>query len=149
MQIDFSRSQEGLKFKEVEGQRLIYDPVRRQYMVLQPEELVRQSWIQLLHHECEISLASLAIEKEFKIDGRQYRYDMLYFQKGKPHTLFEFKGFNAALNQDVGLQIASYNLALQVPHLVISNGNETYIYHVDFNTERVTPKSDLPFKIKL
>lgn len=142
---DLTTYHELLEFRSDDDGHSIYDPVRRSWYKVQPEELVRQTWIRMLHAEYGLSYSTLAVEKEFKVDGRSFRYDLVYFLKGEPHILFEFKSFNHKLTQEIGLQIANYNRSLNVPYLLISNGQESYLYYIDFEADLVTGLDKFPF----
>jgi len=65
--LDISSYHSALSISEKDGKRYIFDPVRKAQFVVQPEELVRQTWIQYLHHEHEVSFAALGVEKKITI----------------------------------------------------------------------------------
>lgn len=136
---------EFLSFREENGERMIFDPVRKNYYKVQPEELVRQTWIQFLAIEYRINTSSLGVEKQFKGKLQNRRFDLVLYRKGEAFTLFEFKSFNQPLNQQTALQAASYNLELQVPYTIISNGLEHYAFHTDFVNKKCTAQQHLDF----
>jgi len=137
LELDLSNYHQFLVLSEEAGKRYIHDPVRKKKLVLQPEELVRQTWIQYLYREQGISYASLGVEKQITIASKQRRYDLVYYLKGRPHILFEFKSYKLALKSDNAHQIGSYNLELQVPFLIISNGIQSLAYSVSQTTQEI------------
>lgn len=148
MDLDLGSYHDHLKFKEENAVRYIHDPVRKSWFLIQPEEIVRQTWIQFLHHHYQVSFSSLGVEKEVKIGQKKFRYDLVYYLKGKPYILFEFKSFNQALDLDASLQIHNYNKVLQVPYLIISNGHQTLGIKVDMDNEKTTRLEAFPLTAK-
>lgn len=105
---------------------------------------MRQTWIQYLHHEHQLSFASLAVEKQLTIAGVVRRYDLVYYQKGLPYILFEFKSYKLGLTQDNAQQISHYNLELKVPYLILSNGMQTMVYAVSQSTREIEKLNVFP-----
>jgi len=144
LELDLSTYHDKLTITENKGKRYIYDPIRKKQLVLQPEELVRQTWIQYLHHKHQLSFASLAVEKQLTLASVVRRYDLVYYQKGKPYILFEFKSYKLVLTQDNAQQISNYNLELKVPYLVLSNGLQTMVYTVSQATRQIEKLNVFP-----
>ena len=105
---------------------------------------MRQTWIQYLYHEHQLSFASLAVEKQLTIAGVVRRYDLVYYQKGLPYILFEFKSYKLGLTQDNAQQISHYNLELKVPYLILSNGMQTMVYAVSQSTREIEKLNVFP-----
>ncbi len=145
IELDLTKYHELLVITRSATKSLIFDPVRKKDFVLQPEELVRQSWIQYLHLEWGIAYGSLAVEKQLAGTDTKRRYDLVYYKKGEPQVLFEFKSFQTKISDQTSLQIADYNRRLRVPYLVLSNGRQHYAAFVDFVTNKVTTLAELPF----
>lgn len=143
--LDISSYHSALSISEKDGKRYIFDPVRKAQFVVQPEELVRQTWIQYLHHEHEVSFAALGVEKKITIQEVSRRYDMVYFKKAEPHILFEFKSYKTPLDSASALQVAHYNLELKVPYIVLSNGLQTFVYQASHERQEIEPLEKLPF----
>jgi len=142
---DLFAYQSSLDLIEKDGKTYFLDPVRMRRILLQPEELVRQLWLQYLHQAHQFAFASMAVEKSLRIGERDKRYDLVIYDKSLPKYLFEFKSFKIALTQDACLQIAQYNLALKIPYLIISNGQDTYAFEVDHHNGIVNGLEALPF----
>ena len=121
MKLDLSDYHPFLKIVKKGKDRYIFDPIRKDYYVLGPEELVRQSWIQFLINNLNISSAALSVEKQIRIFDGVKRFDLVYFNKGKAEILFEFKSFNVNITDATCHQVSAYNFELKVPYIVISN----------------------------
>jgi len=143
--LDLSQYHQFLNIKREKTKQVFFDPVRRDYFIVQPEELVRQSWIHYLNQEHKIQFKSLAVEKQITVGTLKKRFDLVYYLKGQALVLFEFKSFNVNINSDTCFQIASYNTDLKVPYLVISNGINHFAYKIEFENSRVSVLNDLSF----
>ncbi len=126
-----------LKIKKEDGKSFVFDPIRRKYLVLQPEELVRQSWIQYLINEKNINPKALQVEKKIAYSRHARRFDLVMYEREVPLILFELKGFDTPLTQAAAEQIALYNKKLNVPYLVLSNGISHAFFFVDFASNAV------------
>ena len=142
--LDLTKYHDQLRFSESEGHPSIWDPVRKAYFKIAPEEIVRQSWLLYLHHDYKQSYASMSVEKQLIVTGLKRRFDLVLYKKSQPFILFEFKAPEQPLNSDVGLQAAQYNQILQVPYIVISNGISSYCFHVDAEKKEVEAVEALP-----
>jgi len=145
LEIELDSYHQYIDFRNSGHERLIYDPVRKKEYKVQPEELVRQSWIQFLYRNHKVSFVSLSVEKTIQIESLNKRFDMVMYSKGMPKVLFEFKSFNIKINEKTCHQAASYNLALKVPFIIISNGIQHFAFHIDFNSNMISPLEDLSF----
>ena len=147
MNVDLSAYHSHLQISRRAKERYIFDPVRKAYFLVQPEELVRQSWIQYLHRAKGIALSSLAVEKQFKLFGGMKRFDLLLYHRGKPIMLFEFKSFKTQLTDAACRQAAAYNFHLKVPYILLSNGLQHRLFNIDLIKEEVHELTDWPENI--
>lgn len=128
-----------------DGQTEIFDPVRKQWLKLQPEELVRQLFIQFCIVENICSANLISVEKEIVFNSMRRRYDIvLYSSNGSPWLLVECKSPDIELGQNVLNQAARYNLTLNVPYVVVTNGPETHGFKIDFENQLFTPLRQFP-----
>jgi type I site-specific restriction endonuclease len=103
----------------------IFDVVRRKFVPLTPEEWVRQNLIRYMHEHCGYPLARMAVEKQVRVNGLSQRADIVVFDdSGSPWLIAECKSAAIKLNEDVFYQAARYNMTLQVPFVVLTNGLE-------------------------
>ena len=115
------------RFKSSENNTLIFDPVRKKFVVLTPEEWVRQHVIAFLTHEKKIPLTLISVEKEIKVNRTKKRYDIIAFNSdGSLALIVECKAPSVSISQETFDQIARYNLALEAPYLMVTNGLDHY-----------------------
>lgn len=115
------------RYKEEGKRRLIFDSFRKKWLVLTPEEWVRQNFLQYLVRVAEYPPALIAVEKEFRLGELSRRFDILvYDRQQKPWMMVECKSPDINMDQPVLDQLLRYNMAIPVPFLVITNGDFTY-----------------------
>lgn len=123
----------------------IFDDIRRKYIVLTPEEWVRQHLIRFLIEERSFPKNLIAVEKGLKVNGLSKRTDILVYSKdGKPILMVECKSFDSIINQAVFDQIARYNIRYKLPYLLVSNGLSHYCAQIDFKSSNFKFLNDLP-----
>ena len=114
------------KVKRLGGTELLFDPFRKQWVVLTPEEWVRQNFLQWLVQTCQYPASLISIEREIMLGDVRKRFDIaIYNRNGKPWLLVECKAMDIALGEAVLHQVLRYNQALEVSYLVITNGSFT------------------------
>lgn len=119
--------------KTEDGKTLIFDVIRKKFVVLTPEEWVRQNFIQYLIKEKKYPESLMAVEKQIKVNGKQRRFDLLiYLRNGQPLLIAEFKAPGVKINQDAFDQVVRYNMALRVERVVVSNGLEHFACEIDY-----------------
>jgi hypothetical protein len=107
----------------------VFDPIRKKYFNLTPEEEVRQSIIQLLVLYLGVPAGLIAVERQIKYGKLKKRPDVVVFSKAsKPLMIIECKAPEININQFAAHQIATYNKVLCSPFLLISNGLVHYCY---------------------
>jgi type I site-specific restriction endonuclease len=122
-----------LKTKLVEGTTQVFDAVRKKYLVLTPEEWVRQHFIHYLNKEKNYPLGLMGVEQMVKYNNMQTRADIvLYTADGKPNVIVECKAPNVKITQDAFNQIAKYNFKLKVEFLVVTNGMQHFCCKMDY-----------------
>ncbi|HRP90424.1 MAG TPA: type I restriction enzyme HsdR N-terminal domain-containing protein [Edaphocola sp.] len=114
--------------KENEGKQFIFDTIRKKYLILTPEEWVRQNIVQALVKNYQYPAGRIALEKLLIINNLKKRYDVvIYDAQRKPWMLIECKATTVALSEDVLKQTLQYYSQLQCPYFLITNGNNTFI----------------------
>jgi hypothetical protein len=109
----------------------IFDPVRKRWIMLTPEEWVRQNFIAFLAEKCSIPVSLVAVEKMIKVGELNRRFDIVVYSKtGRPWLLVECKAINVVLNHQTISQMFSYVSALQCPYFFITNGTQTFGWQV-------------------
>lgn len=124
----------------------IFDGIRRKYLLLTPEEWVRQHIVRFLVEEKKFPKGLIALEKGLKMNGLNKRSDILvYSQKGNPIFMVECKATSVKINQSVFDQISRYNISYQLPYLLVTNGLQHYCAKINFNEKKFNFLNDIPF----
>jgi hypothetical protein len=131
------------------GKNFILDVIRRKYVVLTPEEWVRQNFIRYLHEEKQYPLALMSVEAAFSLYKLSKRSDILIYNRhGQPVAIVECKAPEVTINREVFEQIIRYNLNFKLDFLIVTNGLVHYccrLSHVHGSSEflKEIPKYDL------
>lgn len=127
------------------GRLAIFDPVRKKYVALTPEEWVRQHVIQYLYREKQVPISLIRAESEIRLYKTRKRFDLAVFDRnGKALLVVECKSPSIAVTQDVLDQAARYNITLKVGFLMLTNGMQHIYCHIDTNTGITRMINDLP-----
>jgi hypothetical protein len=133
------------KFSPDEQRKLIYDIIRKKYVSLTPEEWVRQHVIHYLAEHLRYPLGFLSVEKMLKVNGLAKRTDIVaYIASGTPKLIVECKAPRIQINQQVFDQIARYNITMQVPFLLVTNGLNHFVCKIDLVTKKYTFIDTIP-----
>jgi len=127
------------------GKNEIFDDIRKKFVIVTPEEWVRQNFLRYLKEEKHYPSMLMSIEKGIKVNNMNKRFDaVIYNRNGQPLILIEFKSPNVKLSQKVMEQISRYNLSLKVSYLIISNGMSHYCCYVDQKTGAINFFNEIP-----
>lgn len=133
------------RFKNSENKTAIFDEIRKKFVVLTPEEWVRQHVIHFLITEMKYPKSWINVEKVIKINGLTKRYDIVVFNpNGSIFLLVECKAPQITLTQETFNQIARYNLTLNAQYLMVTNGLNHYFCQMDFQNEKYHFLQNLP-----
>ena len=109
-----------------DGREMIFDRLRRKWLVLTPEEWVRQNFVQFLLQEMQYPSGLLALEKQIRLGERLKRFDILmYDREHAPWMLVECKAPSVELSPETLQQVLRYHISLPASYLVITNGNHS------------------------
>ncbi|MDP1745226.1 MAG: type I restriction enzyme HsdR N-terminal domain-containing protein [Bacteroidota bacterium] len=134
----FKLKQQGLRTQ-------IFDSIRKKYVVLTPEEWVRQNFLQFLIQEKNYPASLIAVEAGLKYNQLQKRMDVLVYDKqGTPHLMVECKAPEVKINQDVFDQIARYNMVFKVKYLVVTNGMHHFCCLMDYTNNAYQYLEQIP-----
>ena len=130
------RFSEYLSIKLAGDRRMVLGEIRKKWLVLQPEEFVRQLLLQFLIRDMRYNRNRITVERGVTVDRDLKRTDILVFDANmRPFLLVECKAPKVPLSTDTFRQAAHYNGPLQVPYLMISNGRESYVAAIDYATK--------------
>lgn len=107
----------------------IFDPFRKKWVVLTPEEWVRQNFLQYLHQSLQYPAALIAVERGLQLGELKKRFDILIFDKQQqPFIIVECKASHVQLSPATIQQALNYNITIPVPFIVITNGIQTFAF---------------------
>ncbi len=122
IKIEFPKDK--ISTQQREGINEIFDVVRKKWVVLSPEEWVRQNILQYLLVIKKYPRALMAVEKEIKLGELKKRCDVvIYNRQSEPWMIIECKEMNVMLSHKTILQILRYHITLQSKFLIITNGS--------------------------
>lgn len=109
---------------------MIFDTIRKKWLVLTPEEWVRQHLLNYLVQEKQIPTSSIAIERELTLNDLRRRFDIVVYSRSlTPYLIVECKAPYVALDRSVVEQALRYNLSIQAELLMISNGVSDLVFN--------------------
>ena len=133
-----------VRMKLDHGKQMIFDPVRKKWLQLTPEEWVRQHLLNYLIQLEAYPAASFAVEKELQLNDTKKRFDVVVYDRAlKPFLVVECKAPYVALDRLVIDQALRYNLSLKAPFLMISNGIEDIVFTADAKVTTLPPAAAL------
>ncbi|MCZ8090619.1 type I restriction enzyme HsdR N-terminal domain-containing protein [Flavobacterium sp.] len=133
------------RLKNSENKVAIFDVIRKKFIILTPEEWVRQHTVQFLLDEKKYPKSYINVEKLIKVNDTSKRYDIAVFKpNGELFLLIECKAPEISITQDTFDQIARYNLKLKSEYLMVTNGLNHYFCQMDFENEKYVFLKELP-----
>jgi hypothetical protein len=132
------------RFKSNENKTLIFDIIRKKFVILTPEEWVRQHTLHYLIYDKKYPVSHINVEKQLLLNDTVKRYDIIIFKNdGEVHIIIECKAPSITINQITFDQIARYNLALNSDILMVTNGLTHYFCKMDFENKKYLFLHDL------
>lgn len=123
-----------LKIITKEGKKYIFDFIRKKYLVLTPEEWVRQRILLYLVEHKHFPQNLIRIEPKLEGKAQFFRSDIVaHDRNGEPILVVECKAENVKITQDVFEQIAKYNSKFKAPYLLVTNGINNYCCKINHN----------------
>ncbi|MBA3665228.1 MAG: type I restriction enzyme HsdR N-terminal domain-containing protein [Bacteroidetes bacterium] len=120
-----------VRVKNGNGNTMIFDAIRKRWLVLTPEEWVRQHLVNYLVTVKKYPSSFIAIEKEIALNDLQKRFDVVVYNKElKPYILIECKAPYIELNLQVAEQALRYNLNLKSEFVMITNGIADFVINI-------------------
>ncbi|RIW17381.1 type I restriction endonuclease subunit R [Algoriphagus lacus] len=131
--------------RQSDGKLWIFDSLRKKYLVLTPEEWVRQHWTNYLINHQDYPGGLFSLEKGLKYNKLQKRTDLVVFDReGKPYLLVECKAPTIRINDQTLGQAMAYNRELNCPNLILSNGIKHFYMAYDSDEKKFIQRQSLP-----
>ena len=125
IKIEFPKEQP--KLRQNRGVKEIFDVIRKKWLVLTPEEWVRQNIILFLLFTQNFPSSLISVEKEIKLADLKKRYDIVVFNRQTlPWMIIECKEMNVSLSQKTMEQILRYHISIPAKYLIITNGSHCF-----------------------
>ena len=133
------------RIKNRKNKSYIFDIIRKKFVQIQAEELVRQHLVWFLIHEKKYPKSLINVEKKILVNGLTKRVDVVVFNKdGSIYLLVECKAPEIKITQQTFDQIARYNLSLNAQLLMVTNGLTHYYCVVDKAAENYAFLESIP-----
>jgi len=136
---------QGPKVIEKDSKKFIFDQIRKKYLVLTPEEWVRQNLIIYLVNKKNYPKNLIRVEQKLDGNDQFFRTDIvIYNRNGVPKMIVECKAEKVKIKQEVFEQITKYNLQFKVDYLLVSNGIQNYICKIDHQAKTYEFLKEVP-----
>lgn len=129
----------------MDGKRYIFDPLRKRFVRITPEEWIRQHFVNFLICMKGVPAGRIGNEISLSLNGTKRRCDtVIYNDYGMPCAIIEYKSPNIDITQTVFDQIARYNSVMKVKFLIISNGICHYCCKIDYESVSYSFLKNIP-----
>jgi hypothetical protein len=133
------------RFKNSENITFIFDIVRKKFVVLTPEEWVRQHVIHFLTTDLNYPKSHLAVEKQLNLNQTIKRTDVLVQNpNGEIIILIECKAPQIKISQETFDQIARYNMVFNAKYLYVCNGFQHTFCQMNFEDKSYVFLKEIP-----
>lgn len=134
-----------INVKKVNGKLSVFDPIRRKFVILTPEEWVRQHFVNFLLTEKGYSPSLICNEIQIILNNQKKRCDsVVYDRQMNPLVIIEYKSPDVNISQNVFDQIVRYNIVLKVKYLIVSNGLNHYCCRMNYEDQSFEYLPDIP-----
>ena len=131
--------------RKEDGKPYVLDIFRKKYVMLTPEEEVRQRFARYLMEEKGYPASLMMTEFSLKLNEMTRRCDILVHKPaGKPSVLIECKAPEVKISNATFDQVARYNMVFRVKYLMVTNGLKHYCCYLDFETRKVNFLEQIP-----
>jgi hypothetical protein len=132
IKIDYTDCRPSIKIEK--GQELIFCIVRKKWLVITPEEWVRQNILCHLVNHLKYPVSLIGVEKQLAFGELKKRFDIVVYRNERPFIVIECKEMRETLNQAVLSQVLRYNMMLNADYFFISNGLSCYGFRISNST---------------
>lgn len=126
IKLNYPEQKPGVKTEA--GKEYIFCIVRKRWLIITPEEWVRQNFLLYLTIVLQYPASLIAVEKQLQINEMKKRYDIVVYKNTLPFIIIECKEMNVPLKEATILQALHYNTMLKAPYLVVTNGTYCAAY---------------------
>lgn len=124
---------------------LIFDEFRKKWIVLTPEEWVRQHVLMYVFKEKGYPKSLISVEKLVNVNGLKQRFDAVLFNNNaRPIAIIECKSPSIKITEEVFYQALRYNAQIGAPYIVLTNGINTYCGNIDIINKKFSYIKEIP-----
>lgn len=135
---------EWFKTSIIDNKTVVFDPLRKQYVALTPEEQVRQKMLHYLVETRKVPAGLVAVEYSIKVNNLPKRCDIVIFNNlGEPQMIVECKAETVPITEKVLDQAIRYYSGLKVQYLTLTNGKSMFCYKVEGGN--LEPLTEFPY----
>lgn len=128
-----------------DGKTKVFDPIRKIYCTLTPEEEVRQKTLYYLVEIKKYPAGLIAVEYSIKVNNLPKRCDIVVFNKsGLPEMIVECKAESVPITQKVLDQAIRYYSGLNVNYILLTNGKTMFCYRIDIENKKIEAMREIP-----
>jgi hypothetical protein len=125
--LEINYPEPNFRIKKENDKEFLFDPLRKKWLLLTPEEWVRQNFVQYLTRVMNYPSSLIALEKEISLGELKKRFDILVYNKDhRPWMIAECKAADIKLNDETLQQALRYNISVPAEYLVITNGDYSF-----------------------
>lgn len=117
------------EIKEKNSFWYIFDEVRKKWLILTPEEWVRQHIVRFIKSEKNTPDSAFVIEKKIELNRQIKRLDILLYKKSDPWVLVECKAPEVQISRKTFEQAARYNINVKATYILLTNGLQHIYFH--------------------
>ena len=133
------------RLQEIDGKQHIFDSLRKKFLVLTPEEWIRQHFVHFLINSKNYPRSLIKCESGLVYNQLQKRTDIIVYKRnGTPFILIECKAATIKINQKAFNQVSIYNQAVESPFICVTNGLKTFVCQINFEKKKSVFIDDLP-----
>ena len=134
-----------IDIKKIESKNYIFDLIRKKYLILTPEEWVRQNLVRYFIKDLNYPKGLIKTESSLKYNNLKKRSDILIFNNDMTHFLVvECKSYKLKLNKSHISQSAMYNKIYKSKYVMISNGLDHIVCKYDWNNDSFEFMKSIP-----
>lgn len=123
----------------------VFDPIRKIYCILTPEEEVRQKTLYYLVEKKRYPVGRIAVEYSIRVNNLPKRCDIVVFNKtARPVMIVECKAETIPITQKVLDQAIRYYSGLNADYLLLTNGKTMFCYHIDVENKKIEAMKEVP-----
>lgn len=142
------QTEQAFRIRILDGKKQIFDPVRKMFVAMTPEEMVRQAYLKYLIQQLFVPSIAISVEKKVLYNTMSKRYDIVVVKPdGTILLAVECKAETIQISEATLMQMAMYNHELQAKYLVLFNGKTQIILQKVTNS--YIPINELPIYKKM